>query len=142
MMPTSHFAMTARRGKLPILKRPARAAAAIDLPGDGSAAASRDFLLPRTSIATLTGSDYCELGELKLHLDWIRQLERPIEARDACKLLFSTFHLSADPTHMQFLLDSTADDAVNVINAVNVIDAVYAIMCPTLNITPQPRPLY
>ena len=45
MMPISHFAMTAKRGKLPVLKRPsirtmspdAREAATIDLPGDGNA---------------------------------------------------------------------------------------------------------
>ena len=66
MMPISHFTMTARRGKLPVLKRPsirpmdrvARDVATTDIIGDATIAIDlhgsnldvADFLLPRTSM--------------------------------------------------------------------------------------------
>ena len=75
-----------------------------------------------------TDSHYCALGALQPHLEWIRQLDRPIEPRDACKLLFRTFRLSADPAHMAFLLNSTADASMDTdwTKDVAAIDAVYA----------------
>ena len=53
-----------------------------------------------------TSSDvYCSWQALKPYHTWIGMLGRPIEVREACKLLMKTYKVSADPEHMKILLD-------------------------------------
>ena len=65
-----------------------------------------------TAMSAPIETQYCTFSQVKAHTAWIRALERPIETRDACKLLLRNFGLSADPKHMEFLLDNTADSCM------------------------------